>query len=288
MIRQERGTYCCNDYFGDDIAVFGESNILNTVTEADRFKIVNWTYEVVDHCHFSRETVAIAIELLDRFLSTSSVHALETRLDRKRYQLVAMATLYLAIKLNERATFDSNLFSAMSRGVYSPEDIEETERIVLNVLNWRVCAPTSLQIAHHIIALLSQLTDVDHSVFTRLIDDAKLGTEHAVRDYFFVLQNPSTVAVASVLNAINKLDGYERDVLKEAASAITDEMHFSSQENIEATRLRLLHNMDMGDRSTDGVTSELVIRPRGAKSRTLEPTVPESPRAVTSDARYLQ
>jgi lipoyl(octanoyl) transferase len=48
---------------------------------------------VIDHFDFSREVVSVSIHYLDRFLAAFPVN-------KKTFQLAAMTTLYLAIKVN--------------------------------------------------------------------------------------------------------------------------------------------------------------------------------------------
>jgi lipoyl(octanoyl) transferase len=79
---------------------------------------------VVDHFDFSREVVAISISLLDRYLSHRSV-------DKKMFQLAAMTTLYLAIKLNERGTLSMKSMIELSRGYFMPEQMRVMEMAIL-------------------------------------------------------------------------------------------------------------------------------------------------------------
>jgi hypothetical protein len=42
------------------------------ITDADRKILVDWCYGLVDNCHFSRDTVAMAMQMVDRFLAVPS------------------------------------------------------------------------------------------------------------------------------------------------------------------------------------------------------------------------
>jgi hypothetical protein len=89
---------------------------------------------VVDVCGFYRETVTIAFGLFDRFLSRHTVWSASALQDKSVFQLVAITSLYIAIKTNERVAVHSELFASISEGGYSMDDIEETEKIILFVL----------------------------------------------------------------------------------------------------------------------------------------------------------
>ena len=80
------------------------------ITVHDRMALVDWCYEVVDHCQFSRQTVASAMEMVDRFLSmpsdSDSGNAVarvshEALRDQTKFQLLTVAALYTSIKVNE-------------------------------------------------------------------------------------------------------------------------------------------------------------------------------------------
>lgn len=99
MIKNEQTNYIKSDYLYS--TVIDDINTGRRITESDRLKIADWCYSLIDHCEFNRETVAIAMELTDRYLSqaSSSSRALQ---DRNQFQLVAMTALYIAIKTNEK------------------------------------------------------------------------------------------------------------------------------------------------------------------------------------------
>ena len=98
--------------------------------------------------------------ITDRFMSTNHTSPSSRQdtppilHDRAQYQLVAVTALYISIKLNEPVTLSSKDFAAASRGTHTVEEIEDIERKILDVVSWRLCPPTSLQVGHHILSLL--------------------------------------------------------------------------------------------------------------------------------------
>ena len=118
-------------------------------TADDRKKLVNWCYHFVDHFQLSRETVASAMEMVDRFLSTASKSIGDSSADadlvravsyeaarvQRKLQLLTITGLYVAIKINERVALSSDLFAEMCCQAYSTEEIEDMERVLLSGLS---------------------------------------------------------------------------------------------------------------------------------------------------------
>ena len=78
--------------------------------------MAKWCCEIADFCKYKRETVAIAMNCLDRFMSTPVGH--QILLDRNAYQLASMTALYSAVKIHEQEAMDPNLVSSrLRRGV---------------------------------------------------------------------------------------------------------------------------------------------------------------------------
>lgn len=95
-----------------------------SINEGWREKICEWSYQVIDHFDFNREIVAVSLSYLDRYLSSRPVN-------RKVFQLAAMTSLYLAIKLYEPTKMRMTSFIELSRGYFRPEHISAMEEAVL-------------------------------------------------------------------------------------------------------------------------------------------------------------
>ena len=200
MRRQEEITYGCADYLGDNEDL--RATARKPVDEECRVKMCEWCYQVVDFCKFRRETVAIGMSYLDRYLSTSAGRGALT--DRKEYQLSAMTTLYMAIKLHEPLEMETSLLADLSRGCYNEQEISDMEKDILNALGWRIQGPTPLAFVQHFLALLPET--VIPAVATAVMDYARFQTELAVSDYTFVTERYSHIALAAILNAVEGVD----------------------------------------------------------------------------------
>ena len=186
MIEKEKSAYCCHDYLGG-------SNV--EVTADDRRQLVDWCFALVDRCSFQRETVAIATNLLDRFLSVPSKFASIALQDQRELQLLAMTSLYIAIKTNERVAFSSQLLSAASHGGYTIEEIEDTEKLILYGLGWRINGPTPLQMALHILSLMQVGKIILSESLTDLLNEVQYQTEVVAKDYNMSIQRSSTITL---------------------------------------------------------------------------------------------
>lgn len=167
---------------------------------------------VSDHFHFDREVVSIALNYLDRAVAQYAL-APDGPLPKRKYQLLAVTSLYLAIKLHgEVDTADGvrrklkiDAFYQLSRNQFDVESIEETERYLLDVLKWNVNPPTALRFIASYLALCPNWED-GPATLGSLFDVARYLTELSVcqSEFAFNFQT-SAIAYAAVLCAIDAL-----------------------------------------------------------------------------------
>lgn len=117
--------------------------------------IFEWFYKIVDHFLLDRGVVAIAIDYFDRFLLIRPKADTET-MKQKMYQLIAMSSLYIAMKLHggnddgmlecdwkiKRKSICLDGFVKLSRGQFIPQDILTMEVMILKTLSWKMNPPT--------------------------------------------------------------------------------------------------------------------------------------------------
>lgn len=120
----ENTTYKCTDYLERASQAQYLSDSAVTINESWREKICKWTFEVIDHFEFQRETAYIALSYLDRFLSNRLVN-------HRTFQLVSMTTLYLAIKLYEPRTLRISSLTELSRGLFVEHQVAAMELVLL-------------------------------------------------------------------------------------------------------------------------------------------------------------
>jgi hypothetical protein len=234
MMQKERSVYRSCDYLKE---VLVDDGVIN---EEDRTKMVDWCYSVVDICQLERETVAMAMEMVDRFLSNkSSTVAMDVRRDRIQFQLLTLSALYISIKISMEVALGSDFFASISRELYPVQEIEAMELILLQELSWCISAPTCVQMARHILTLLATHVTLEKTTWAAILDEVEYQAEHAVRDYYFVTQRPSTVAMAAIFNTVNRCGKHESQAIVRAVLSIIKNAEFDSIEVILATRSKL-------------------------------------------------
>lgn len=209
---------------------------------------------------------------VDRFMSSSSSSSndssschkkvvAEAKRDATIYQLVAISALFLAAKQSDKLSMiDAEILVRVSHGSYSVQEILAMENTLLDALQWRLCGPTSLSVAYHAIALLAKVVDrkqqqqrrgssstalgsgssSNRQRISSVIDFTRLQIELAISDYATsVLRNPSTIALASILNSMELLD-FTPQEKRSFGRALTDWTNLNSHsEEVADTRMEL-------------------------------------------------
>jgi hypothetical protein len=220
----EKDAYAIPDY----LAQYRNRNMadLNVqprfVDEFCREQICEWCYRVVDYFEINREVVDIALSFLDRFLAACACN-------RRTYKLAATTALFLAVKLHDEAHKRLNFLSVLanlSRGEFEERHITDMERLLLRALGFRVHPPTTVAFINHFMLLppfsiaethaaadstVAIIEDEDvyelrlpRLASRQIFDMACFYSELAVLDYSFVTNSPSVVALAAILEAMDR------------------------------------------------------------------------------------
>jgi len=227
MRQTEVKHYRCEDYLELTRNLRKETNeVEDSTVDLDEFcreQICEWTYRVVDYFEINREIVAISLSYLDRFLSYYSC-------DRRTFKLAATSSLFLAVKLHEpRKTDLMGILSDLSRGEFSMDDVVRMEREFLDALTWKLNPPTPAVFVGHFLHLLS--VPADSEVARSISALSAFFTELAVCDYSFVTVHSSTIAVASILNAMETINS--KDFTRKSKNAFAELIakHFGMLQN---------------------------------------------------------
>ena len=140
MLKQESSSYKTQDYLTVDcqmklangesalescgLSAADSSQSSGDINESWREKICEWSYQVIDHFDFSREVVMISMNLLDRYLAARTVN-------KKVFQLAAMTSLFIAIKLNEPGKLTMASMIELSRGYFRVDQMAAMEVSIL-------------------------------------------------------------------------------------------------------------------------------------------------------------
>lgn len=193
---------------------------------------------VVDHFELSRDLVYISLNYLDRVCAASNT--MELLGDKRRYQLLAMAALYLAIKLHggmdiRDPQVESSIIETilhLGRDQFSAEELKAMEVESLQHLQWRLNPPTPQ-------AFLMYLLELFPVEEKEEINDIALYTiELSVHDYYLVPAKASTLALTAICNAMQML-GHSSDwIAKIRGDILQDE---SNTIHLCKERLHLLY-----------------------------------------------
>ncbi|GKY97513.1 hypothetical protein MPSEU_000709500 [Mayamaea pseudoterrestris] len=191
LLRMEAANYpLCKDY----LSTLGDTGVKasDCVSEAWRRKLCEWCFEVVDHFSFDREVVSYALDFLDRAVAIKT-EATKIALPKRDFQLMAVTSLYTAIKLHgetdekegPRRKLRIGAFVELSRGFFAIDVIEESERQILEALQWRVNPPTSLRFMSTMLRVCPKWESTEHQgssshVLGGIYDIARYLTELAI------------------------------------------------------------------------------------------------------------
>eukprot|EP00979_Chaetoceros_neogracilis_P006500 scaffold1327_cov229-Chaetoceros_neogracile.AAC.5 len=160
-----------------------------------RDKICSWTYNVIDHFELSRQTVAISMDIFDRYMAT-----IGNMCDSNLALLTSLTTLYIAIKVNEKKKIKLCTVAMLSRELFTGGDIEAMEMKIMQALSWLVNPVTSWDFISHMAVMLPPTAS--RQTCRELHELCRYLSELSVCDPFFVEQHKSTVALATILNVL--------------------------------------------------------------------------------------
>lgn len=161
-----------------------------------RRQMCDWAYTAMDTFELDREIVAVAFDMLDRYLANEIKS--ELTFTREDFQLYVMVCLYTAVKVLEPSRkLSIEALVDMSRGYYSAEDVKVTELEILQSLRWRINPPTAIAFVRLLLELVPESRQ-------HLLDACKQFTELAVADSFFVPYTASSIATAAITLAAHQ------------------------------------------------------------------------------------
>uniref|UniRef100_A0A8C3IT93 Cyclin O n=1 Tax=Chrysemys picta bellii TaxID=8478 RepID=A0A8C3IT93_CHRPI len=194
------------------------------VTAEARCKLISWLIPVHRHFGFSFESLCLAVNTLDRFLTTTPVAA-------DCFQLLGVTSLFIACKQVEVHPPRVKQLLALCCDVFSRQQLCNLECIILNKLHFNLGAPTINFFLEHFTHLRVESCQADTKEANNAKALAKGMAELSMADYAFNKYPPSLLAICSLgladqmLHHQNPLDlhisGYPEEVLQDC----TDKLH---------------------------------------------------------------
>ena len=214
MRQQEENSYAVNgDYLCQEDPM---KPIKISVDCSNRESMTEWSYKVIDFLNFHHETVEIAMNYFDRYLLTPS--GAEALGCSKLFQLANMSCLYLSIKIHEDVVLDSKFMANLSNGLFTDDQVERMELLIVAALQWYLHPPTAVAFVRQYLELLP--ATVSSAVKERTLRLCEPQIQMAVMDYYFINVKASTVALFSVMNAL-KVQGMEPVLLSHIGSLLS-------------------------------------------------------------------
>ncbi|WWD18971.1 hypothetical protein CI109_103428 [Kwoniella shandongensis] len=158
-----------------------------------RTTLIDWLLQVHLRYHMLPETLWIAVNLVDRFLSVRVVSLV-------KLQLVGVTAMFIAAKYEEILAPSVEEFVYMTENGYTKDEILKGERIILQTLDFTVssyCSPYSW------VRKISKADDYD--IQTRTL--SKFLMEVTLLDHRFLRCKPSMIAAVGMYLARKMLGG---------------------------------------------------------------------------------
>ena len=195
MLRQEATTYKREDYIA---ALATRTASGETIDGSWRQRIIEWMYGVIDHCNLRRESVAVATYFLDL---SSARGLVQCRVD---FQLIAMTSLMLSIKLNDSTMVKLDSMVKLGRGLFNEADVIAMEKKILQVFEWHVHPPTPVCFMRQLLRLMP----LEASPIARymIVEVTRFISEISSCLYKFVKYPASTMATAAVVVAMERVE----------------------------------------------------------------------------------
>lgn len=170
--------------------------------------LIDWLVEVHTRFHLLPETLFLAVNIVDRFLSAKVV-----QLDR--LQLVGVTAMFIAAKYEEVLSPSVGSFRHVADDGFSEAEILSAERFMLGTLNYDLSYPNPMN-------FLRRVSKADnYDIQTRTV--AKYLTEISLLDHRFMSYRPSHVAAAAMFLARLILDRGEWDATLSFYAGYTEE-----------------------------------------------------------------
>ena len=145
--------------------------------------LVDWLIEVHTRFHLLPETMFLAINIIDRFLSARVV-------ELEKLQLVGITAMFIASKYEEVLSPHVQNFKHVADDGFSEEEILKAERFVLAALNYDLSYPNPMN-------FLRRISKADnYDIQTRTL--GKYLLEISLVDHRLMSFNPSHIAAASM------------------------------------------------------------------------------------------
>ncbi|CAK8567392.1 unnamed protein product [Lathyrus sativus] len=156
-----------------------------------RAMLIDWLVEVAEEYRLLPDTLFLAVNYLDRYLSGKAMN-------RQRLQLLGVSCMMIAAKYEEICSPKVEEFCYVTDNTYSKEQVLEMESSVLNLLKFEMTAPTTGCFLRRFITVAQQTCEVPLMQLEYLADYL---AELSLIEYDMLKYTPSLIAASAVFLA---------------------------------------------------------------------------------------
>ncbi|CAD5233769.1 unnamed protein product [Bursaphelenchus xylophilus] len=165
-----------------------EDYIKTRWAQKNRAIAVDWLVEIQEMFKFNHETLYLGVNVMDRYYSKTPFH------DNNKVQLVAICSIFVASKYEERAPPFLEDLCYLCRDIFTITQIREMEIEILQTIGFDLSAPLS----YSFLRRYSRAIKGD----MQLLTTARYALEESLHFVQFCRVSPSRIAVASLLWAL--------------------------------------------------------------------------------------
>ncbi|XP_066487887.1 cyclin-A2 [Tiliqua scincoides] len=204
------------------------------ITNNMRAILVDWLVEVGEEYKLQNETLHLAVNYIDRFLSSMSVL-------RGKLQLVGTAAMLLASKFEEIYPPEVAEFVYITDDTYTKKQVLRMEHLVLKVLSFDLAAPTINQFlsqyflhspasaqVQSLAMYLGELSLIDADPYLKYLPSVTAAAAFHIANY--------TISGRTWTDSLAKVTGYTIDSLKPCLMDLHKTYHRATQHTQQSIR----------------------------------------------------
>eukprot|EP00670_Eutreptiella_braarudii_P029785 CAMPEP_0174383858 /NCGR_PEP_ID=MMETSP0811_2-20130205/125524_1 /TAXON_ID=73025 ORGANISM="Eutreptiella gymnastica-like, Strain CCMP1594" /NCGR_SAMPLE_ID=MMETSP0811_2 /ASSEMBLY_ACC=CAM_ASM_000667 /LENGTH=175 /DNA_ID=CAMNT_0015537619 /DNA_START=26 /DNA_END=550 /DNA_ORIENTATION=- len=157
------------------------------ITWQMRAILIDWLNEVTEEFNLKIDTLCLAVNYVDRYLSCVHVQ-------RNRLQLVGVTCMLIASKIEEIVPPSVDDFVYITDNTYTRDELTKMEIVILNQLEFCLTAAT----VRDFVGIYLRVAQADKAV-CMLVDYL---VELTLQDYVFLRYPPSLIAATAIVLAL--------------------------------------------------------------------------------------
>mmetsp|Transcript_43473 Transcript_43473/g.105006 ORF Transcript_43473/g.105006 Transcript_43473/m.105006 type:complete len:295 (-) Transcript_43473:139-1023(-) len=177
--------------------IYAQAPIKDELVALWRKMLIEWMYYVVDYCRLQRPAVAAASFFFDVAVQKQLVHTAE------EHQCAAATALQLALKTHDSSIIKLDKLVKLGRGQFTQQDVVQMEQKILDSLDWHLHPPSTYCFLRQYERLLPNT--IGQTTRQMITNITSLACEVTLTDHNYLMYNPSEVAYAAMLMALEMI-----------------------------------------------------------------------------------